>query len=191
MAVLFLLLFWIVARGQRYTARAREELAGMLLRERKMSGQLDRQNVELQQANRAKSQFLSLVSHELKTPLTSILAFSSSLHKKLGPGLAEREARQLEALARNGKQLKTLIDDLLDVSAAESGKLQLRFEDVSPDRLAKEVIESVQPLFDARQQLVTFSADGVEGVTVNGDRERLHQVLFNLLSNASKYSPEG
>ena len=83
MAGLFLLLSWIVVNGHRFTIRSREQLAGLLVTEREMRGQLDVRNAELEEASNAKSQFLSMVSHELKTPLTAIISFTQSLNKSL------------------------------------------------------------------------------------------------------------
>lgn len=188
--LLFMVLLWIVARGHKFTAQAREELSGMLRREIDIRQQLDIRNAELQQANRAKSQFLSMVSHELKTPLTSIIAFSNRLSKKLGPSLEDRESRQLDAVARNGRQLNGLIEDLLDVSAAESGQLKLSFEKLQLDQLIEQSVDLSQPLMDAKSQSLSIENLPAQSVEITGDMGRLQQVVTNLLSNASKYSPE-
>lgn len=188
--LLFLVLLWIVARGQKFTAQAREELSGMLRREIDIRQQLDLRNAELQQANRAKSQFLSMVSHELKTPLTAIIAFSNRLNKKLGPSLDDRESRQLDAVARNGRQLNGLIEDLLDVSAAESGQLKLSFEKLRLSELIQQSIDLSQPLMDSKSQSLIIDEAANDEVEIVGDMGRLQQAVTNLLSNASKYSPE-
>lgn len=190
MAGLFLLLSWIVVNGHRFTIRSREQLAGLLVTEREMRGQLDVRNAELEEANKAKSQFLSMVSHELKTPLTAIISFTQSLNKSLAGSLDERKARQFETLIRNGGHLKLLIDELLDVSAAAAGKLRVQFEEVTADLVAIEASQMAQPLFDARNQTLSVSTPDTE-VTFSGDPGRLQQVIANLLSNASKYSPAG
>ena len=187
MAGLFLLLSWIVVNGHRFTIRSREQQAGLLVTEREMRGQLDVRNAELEEASNAKSQFLSMVSHELKTPLTAIISFTQSLNKSLAGSLDERKARQFEALIRNGGHLKLLIDELLDVSAA-AGKLQVQFEEVTADLVAIKASQMAQPLFDARNQTLSVSTPDT-AVTFSGDPGRLQQVIANLLSNASKYSP--
>ncbi len=189
MAALFVLLSYIVIRGHRFTTAAREKLAGMLETEREMRTQLDTRNSELEEANKAKSQFLTMVSHELKTPLTAITAFTHSLGRSLGQSLTPRQEKQFEALSRNGTLLKLLIDELLDVSAASSGKLKLQFEEITPDSVVQRAAELVQPSIHEKQQHLRISMEDPKR-TFTGDPDRLQQVLANLLSNASKYSGE-
>jgi signal transduction histidine kinase len=189
MAALFALLSWIVARGHRFTTRAREQLSDLLESEREIRSQLDVRNVELEEANRAKSQFLSMVSHELKTPLTAIISFTRTLDKSLKSSLNDRQERQFEAVVRNSKYLNLLIDELLDVSAASTGKLRLHFTEVKPSDIAIEAGELVQPMIDTRKQQLSVSVSDPDQ-TINGDAGRLLQVISNLLSNASKYTPE-
>jgi signal transduction histidine kinase len=187
---LFLVLLWIVSRGQKFTRKAREELAAMLVRERGMSAQLDQQNAELQEANTAKSQFLSLVSHELKTPLTAIIAFAYSLRRKLEPSMEPREIRQFNALQKNGEHLKTLIEDLLDLSAAEAGKLKLEMAEFSAMEMLADTADAARVTYESRSQTLRLALSDDQR-PILGDRGRLEQVMTNLLSNASKYSPEG
>lgn len=188
MVAVFVLLSYIVIRGHRFTTQAREQLTGMLETEREMSAQLDNRNSELEEANRAKSQFLTMISHELKTPLTSIIAFNRSLSKSLGNSLSERQAKQFDALSRNSKHLKMLIEELLDGSAASAGKMKLHFEEVSPEKVVQDAVQLVQAEVEGRKQQLAISMDAAD-VTFNGDADRLKQVVSNLLSNASKYSP--
>lgn len=190
MAGLFVLLSWIVIRGHRFTTEAKERLTEMLGTERDMRSQLDIRNAELEEANRAKSQFLSMVSHELKTPLTSIITFSRLLDKSLRKSLNERQEKQFEALSRNSMLLKLLIDELLDVSAASTGKLRLSFEQVTAAEIVSEAYQTVQPMVDGRRQTLSVQFDKPD-IPFTGDPARLQQVIGNLLSNASKYSPEG
>jgi signal transduction histidine kinase len=189
MAALFGLLLWIVARGHSFTSRAREQLSVMLETEREMSAQLDARNAELEEANQAKSRFLSMVSHELKTPLTSITTFATLLQRKLSDSLGEREVKHFDALVRNSGRLKVLIDDLLDVSATSSGELRLNMEQVVVDDCVSEAVLAVQPITDSREQKLAVSVDH-SGTGFTADPVRVQQVIVNLLSNASKYSPE-
>ncbi len=188
MAALFVLLSWIVIRGHRFTVEARERLSELLETERTMREQLDVHNTELQEANQAKSQFLTMISHELKTPLTSIVSFAGTLRKSLGDSMNERETKQFDALSGNSTLLKMLIDELLDVSAAATGKLSLNFEQVTAGGIANEAVQLVQPMLDARNQKLTVSVADPK-LEFRGDPGRLQQVIANLLSNASKYSP--
>lgn len=190
MAALFVLLSWIVIRGHKFTTDARERLSAMLESERDIRNQLDIRNSELVEANKAKSQFLALISHELKTPLTAINSFANSLEKSIGSSLNERQSRQFDALSRNGMRLKLLIDELLDVSAASSGKLSLNFEDVTVGEVVTEAIQIARPQVDVRdQRLVVLMKE--PDLEFSGDPARLQQVMANLISNASKYSPVG
>ncbi len=188
MAALFVLLSWIVIRGHKFTTDAREQLSAMLETERDMRNQLDIRNSELVQANNAKSQFLAMISHELKTPLTAINAFAVSLEKSIGGSLDQRQSRQFEALTRNGLRLNMLIDELLDVSAASSGQLTLNFETVTVEQVVNEAIQIVKPLIEAKDQRLHVNIEE-PGLSFNGDPFKLQQVVANLLSNASKYSP--
>ncbi|MDA0677479.1 MAG: HAMP domain-containing sensor histidine kinase, partial [Chloroflexi bacterium] len=190
MAALFGLLLWIVARGHRFTSVARERLAAMLDSEREMRTQLDVRNAELEEANQAKSRFLSMVSHELKTPLTSITTFAILLQKRLSDSLGEREVKHFDALVRNSGRLKVLIDDLLDVSASASGELRLSMEQVVVSEVVNEAVLAVQPITDSREQELSISIDD-PNARFAADPVRIQQVIVNLLSNASKYSPEG
>lgn len=189
MAALFVLLSYIVIRGHRFTSEARVQLAGMLETEREIRTQLDVRNTELEEANQAKSQFLTMVSHELKTPLTAIIAFTHSLDKSLGSTLTPRQEKQFKALSRNGTLLKLLIDELLDVSAASAGKLTLNFQQINAAAVAEQAAQLVQPSIKAMEQTLDISLPDEE-VRFTGDPDRLRQVFANLLSNASKYSTE-
>ncbi len=188
MAALFVLLSWIVIRGHKFTTDARERLSAMLESERDIRNQLDIRNSELVEANKAKSQFLAMISHELKTPLTAINSFASSLEKSIGGSLNDRQSRQFEALTRNGLRLKMMIDELLDVSAASTGKLNLNFEEVTVGEIVNEAAQIVRPMVEARDQRLTVTVEE-PNLSFTGDAFKLQQVIANLLSNASKYSP--
>jgi signal transduction histidine kinase len=189
MLVMFLALLWIVWRGQGFTNAIRERLAKELLRQREMSVELDAQNVELQEASEAKNRFLSTISHELRTPLTAMLAFADILKRNKDGNLTPRQVQQLVTMRRNGDQLKMLINDLLDFSRIDSGTFKLEPEQVHVGALLREVADSMAPIFIEKRQTLDVHVEDV--AVVKADRARLVQVISNLLSNASKYSPEG
>jgi signal transduction histidine kinase len=144
---------------------------------------------ELQRVATAKSDFLTTVSHELRTPLTSILAFADMLKRNKLGNLLEKQERQLGIIQRSGRRLTVLIDDLLDATHIEEGKFELeptRFDIV--DVLA-ELTESFTPILsEANQNLILdLPSDPIE---MFADQTRLSQVISNLVTNASKYSPE-
>ncbi len=143
----------------------------------------------LTEINEAKSQFLGLLSHELKTPLTSITAFADLLNINRKGNLDDREMRQVEAIQRNSRQLESLITDLLDLSRIEAGKVTLELEPLDPRQLIAECVSEMENALSTKSQAMTFDS-GDDEMVVPVDPQRLRQVLINLIGNASKYSPE-
>jgi PAS domain S-box-containing protein len=140
---------------------------------------------DAQRANQAKSDFLSRMSHDLRTPLNSILGFAQVLElDSLSPEQADHVAQILSA----GKHLLDLINEVLDISRIEAGHLSLSTESVSLPEVVRQCIEIVQPL--AAQRGITFAADKERSGPpfAQADRQRLRQILLNLLSNAVKYN---
>lgn len=152
--------------------------------------ELERKNEELEQASRAKTLILSTATHELKTPLTSILGYVERLlHKQDRVGqLNERQQRYVETVERNAHRLQLLVDDLLDVSRIESGGFELDIMELNIRREIEEVAASMPGQLSERHVdlVVDIPTDLPE---VRGDRFRVSQVLTNLVSNAVKYSP--
>jgi PAS domain S-box-containing protein len=143
---------------------------------------------EAQEANRLKDEFLATVSHELRTPLTAILGWSHMLRGRQLKG--EDAAKALETIERNARSQAQLIDDLLDVSRIVTGKLRLDVVPVSPHSFIDPAVEAVRPAAEAKGVRLQKVIDtGV--VTVMGDPSRLQQVVWNLLTNAVKFTPRG
>jgi len=157
--------------------------------ERELSARLDAERHELQRVNEAKSAFLSTVSHELRTPLTSIIAFTDIIARNRQGNLTERQAQQLEVVRRNEARLKELIEELLDVSRVDSGRLKLEQAEFDARDMFDEVASTFAPILDERDQTLEMSIPA-GALPVWADRSRLAQVASNLVSNASKYSPE-
>ena len=161
-----------------------------LASEREARLRLDLKNKELQQENLARTMFLSSVSHELRTPLTAVIAFTDLLRRNRHDNLVQEDIDMLNVVSRNGEHLRTLVDDLLDMSRFELGKAPLKRESFDLSELIGDVHTSVQPLLDAKHQsLVSETPDGESRIFA--DRQRLAQALSNLLSNACKYSEDG
>ena len=139
-------------------------------------------------ANRAKSEFLSRMSHELRTPLNAILGFGQLLERQ-NPTDAQRT--RVRYILSAGRHLLSLINEVLDISRIEAGNLQLSLEPVSVSEVLQETIDLMRPLAAERQIDLTV-ADALEGnCYVSADRQRLKQVMLNLLTNAVKYTPVG
>ena len=142
----------------------------------------------LENANRLKDEFLSVISHELRTPFNAILGWARLLR---AGNLAEVKASQgLEVIERNAKSQAQLVEDLLDISKTITGKLRLAVRPTSLIPVIEAAIETVQPAADARSIRIQTLFDP-KAETVSGDPERLQQVAWNLLSNAIKFTPKG
>jgi PAS domain S-box-containing protein len=143
---------------------------------------------EAERANRAKSDFLSRMSHELRTPLHSILGFSQVLEDN-SPRLAQEEKQMLQQIRDSGGHLLELIDEVLDITRIEAGKLELFLEDVELAGILTECHHLVRAMADKKNIAIHLKED--EGLALHTDRTRLKQILLNLLSNAIKYNQYG
>lgn len=142
---------------------------------------------ELEAANRAKNQFLAMLSHELRTPLTPVLAAAGALANDARlPG----DARDTLGMIRRNVNIQSrLIDDLLDLTRIERGKLELSAETLDVSELLRETAAIVAADLDAKEQALTLTVDLPAGSAIRGDGPRLQQVFWNLLRNAIKFSP--
>ncbi|HYU77899.1 MAG TPA: CHASE domain-containing protein, partial [Vicinamibacterales bacterium] len=143
---------------------------------------------QAQAANRAKDEFLGTLSHELRTPLNVVLGWISIL--RLGPLTEERRAHALEIIERNARHQAELIDDLLDVSRIVTGKVRLQLRPVAVASIVSTVVDSVRPSADAKGIEINM-VSATESSTIRGDPDRLHQIAWNLVSNAIKFTPAG
>jgi signal transduction histidine kinase len=157
---------------------------------------------KLQELDKLKSQFLSIASHELKTPITAMSGFVQiavrRIKRRLGAGRPsetdwkkeeETLLEQLEVVQRQTSKLARLVDELLDVSRIESGRLELRVSEVDLPELIAEVMRRHQLMATKHELRLTYDPDAK--LDVRGDRDHLEQVLNNLIGNAMKYSPDG
>lgn len=143
---------------------------------------------EVQQANHAKSEFVSLVSHELKTPMTAIKGYADLIAQGAVGPINEVQANFLSTIRANVNRMANLVSDLADISRIEAGKLHLEFEATSIQEVLQEVIRTVSTqLEEKKQQIILNLATDLPLVWC--DRNRLIQIYNNLISNAIKYSP--
>jgi signal transduction histidine kinase/ActR/RegA family two-component response regulator len=143
---------------------------------------------ETEEASRLKDQFLMTLSHELRTPLTAIYGWVRMLSSNILP--ADQQARALAAVERNARAQTRLIDDLLDVSRAITGKLRIDPRPIGVTDVVLAAIETLEPALDARNLRLEKSLDRDAGQIV-ADPDRVQQIIWNLLSNAIKFTPEG
>ena len=142
---------------------------------------------EAQTANRMKDEFLAVLSHELRTPLNAIVGYSRLLRGNILSG--EKAARGLETLERNAMWLTQIVEDILDVSRIVAGKIRLDVQAVELPLIVDNAVATVQPAADAKQVRVQTIVDPRVG-PVSGDPGRLQQVVWNLLTNAVKFTPK-
>jgi PAS domain S-box-containing protein len=143
--------------------------------------------VEASEASRMKDEFLALLSHELRTPLSAIVGYVRLLRGGLITG--EQAAQGLETVDRNAKWLSQIIEDVLDVSRIVSGKLRLDVQPVELPLTINNAIATVKPAADAKGVRIQTVIDPLVG-PVSGDPDRLQQVVWNLLTNAVKFTPK-
>ncbi|MDQ6733403.1 MAG: hybrid sensor histidine kinase/response regulator [Nitrospirota bacterium] len=148
-------------------------------------------NQELAELNRLKSSFVSVASHEIRTPVTGIKGYVENMLSGLTGPLTEKQRHYLARVTSNVDRLMRIIDELLDIARIEAGQIQLQLDSVNVSQLISDVIEELQPL--AVQKQISFQHDTshVSDVHVKGDEGKLHQVLTNLVHNALKFTPSG
>lgn len=157
---------------------------------RRLNQQLERKNEELADASKLKSQFLANMSHELRTPLNSIIGYSELILDGMYGPLTEKQQDRLEKVHRNGKNLLALINDILDLSKIEAGRMELDLQEVAVPEVIEQVMSVVQPLAQEKG-LILQSKIAPNLRPVKADPDRLRQIILNLLSNAVKFTAEG
>ena len=140
-------------------------------------------------ASESKTTFLSNMSHDIRTPMNAVLGFTALLSKDAENPAKVREYTQ--KIMASGQHLLSLINDILDVSKIESGKVVLNLEEFSLNDVISSVDAIIQPMAKARKQDFHLEATGIRHERLIGDETRINQILINLLSNAVKYTPEG
>jgi PAS domain S-box-containing protein len=138
-------------------------------------------------ANRAKSEFLATMSHELRTPLAAIIGFSDLMLGGMTGGLDEQNMRFLKNISNSGNHLLALINNILDLSKIESGKMDLEIENFSVHEVFADTRAVTTPLSMKKNISVDFDVE--EGFLISADRIRFKQILYNLVSNAIKFTP--
>jgi len=151
---------------------------------------LQRQAIELEQASQLKSQFLANMSHEFRTPLNAILGYTSMLLQGVNGELAPPQKRNLGRVDSNAKHLLNIINDLLDISRIEAGKMPLHLEQFELPTLIGELLAEVEPLIH-KAHLSASTELAADLPPVMSDRQKVKQIVLNFLTNAIKFTPQG
>jgi len=160
----------------------------MMLRERTLL--LEKANRELRELDRLKSSFLANMSHELRTPMNSIIGYTDLLLDRVDGEINEEQEKSLQKVANNSRHLLQLINDILDMSKIESGKIELAPQETDITQLIDATVSIIQPALEAKHLTVSYDfCDDLKPVFVDQDKAR--QILNNLLSNAVKFTDQG
>ncbi len=151
--------------------------------------ELEKANEKLKELDRLKSMFLASMSHELRTPLNSIIGFTGLLLMGMAGELNEEQKKQLSMVKNSAKHLLNLINDILDISKIEAGRIDLDITEFSLKELVDEVVEESSSLLVGKS--IRLEADVDEQIKMTSDRRRVKQILINLVSNAIKFTDEG
>lgn len=177
-----------VEERTRQLAEINEKLNEEIEERKKIEEELIKAKAEAERANFAKSEFLSRMSHELRTPMNSILGFAQLM--EMGE-LTPAHKKGVTQILKSGKHLLDLINEVLDLSRIEAGKLSISLEPVSVCNLVSETLDIVQPLANSRNISLELINLSNEELIVRADNQKLKQVLLNLVNNAVKFNREG
>ncbi|MDZ4063679.1 MAG: ATP-binding protein [Coriobacteriia bacterium] len=157
---------------------------------RERTEELQRANTRLEHLTNFKSDFLANMSHELRTPLNSIIGFSGIMIQGLAGDLTEEQRKQMGMIYKSGTHLLDLINDILDISKIEAGRVEVEPQPFDMSSLVDSVIESVRPRA-AQKSLALQVRKPAESLTAHTDRMKVRQILMNLIGNALKFTEEG
>jgi signal transduction histidine kinase len=168
----------------------RDELGALAENLNRMSDELGRLYRQIETANRHKSEFLANMSHELRTPLNAVIGFSEVLQERMFGELNEKQADYVNDIHSSGRHLLALINDILDLSKIEAGRMELEPSEFHLPAMLETALTLVRER--AQRHGIALSLEVAPGVgNVRGDERKLKQVTLNLLSNAVKFTPEG
>jgi PAS domain S-box-containing protein len=154
---------------------------------KELNKELSRRQLELERAMTARSRFYASMSHELRTPINAVLGYSTLLLERIYGPLNEKQAEGIERTQKAARHLLELVNDVLDLSKIEAGKIELRLQPVEFPSLVEDLFVTVRPLADEHGSALTLDHRSDDPVRVISDPRRLRQILLNLLSNAIKF----
>ncbi|HEY8757732.1 MAG TPA: sensor histidine kinase [Candidatus Limnocylindria bacterium] len=169
--------------------RQRRHLSESLTRNAQLMSDLEVTGTALAKANQHKSEFLANMSHELRTPLNAIIGFADVLGQRMFGDLNDRQASYTEDIRTSGQHLLTLINDILDLSKVEAGRMELSPSDFSLNAALSNGLTMIRERATSHRIGLDLATDGVD--VINADERKVRQIIFNLLSNAVKFTPDG
>lgn len=157
---------------------------------RRSQTKIEQQNIQLKKADRIKTDFLNVTSHELRTPMSSIKGYSQMISKQILGQINDEQKKALDVILRNTNRLDVLIQDILDVSRLESGTMKFVVAQTDVKNMILETVETIKPFANIKNiEITTKFKDNLPKLTI--DKERIKQVLTNILNNAIKFSTDG
>ncbi len=169
-------------------ARTQNELEDQLVQVRDLTARTLRQNRQIEEATRNKSEFLRRMSHDLRSPMNAIIGYTRLLRRRLADRVDEREARNLSNIETSSGNLLNLINDILDLSRIEAGHVEMNLQPVDMKRLADECADALESIV---KEGVVLHRDLTDVGAINSDPDRLRQIVMNLLGNATKFTEAG
>ena len=166
----------------------RDEIGALAADVNRMSDELQRLYQELESASRHKSDFLATMSHELRTPLNAIIGFSEVLHEQMFGELNERQLAYVDDVLEAGKHLLSLINDVLDLAKIEAGGMELELSEVAIPEVLRSAV-SMHSERASREGVELSLTTEPEEIAISADGRRVRQIVFNLVSNAVKFTP--
>ena len=151
--------------------------------------EIEEKSERVEEANRLKSEFLSNMSHELRTPLNSMLGLTNLMAQEIAGRINEKQKEYIEIIERNGKNLLQLINDILDLSKIESGKVEMSISKIQFKRFIRSISTSIMPLIERKGLSLAIDAD--DDIFIYCDVDKLRQILINLIGNAAKFTEKG
>ncbi len=174
----------LIVRGVSKEVRAREQIE-------LLAGDLKKANDRLQFLDKQKSEFVSIASHQLRSPLTAIKGYTSMVLEGSFGFIEPKTREAVERIFQSAQNLVGIVDDLLNITRLEQGRMEYSFEKVDLSALTKEIVDSLYPNALNKKLGLTFENDNAQDYFVNADLLKIRQVVLNLVDNAIKYTKEG
>lgn len=167
-----------------------DSLTIIIFRDLTFHTQLCNINEVLEHSNRSKEQFLTTMSHQLRTPLNAVLGFSELLLMKLAGELTNEQEKQISIIHKSGKHLLALVNDLSDLARIDAGEISFTIKELSAQELISDIINTLTPLAESKQLNIIVQWPDKE-IIVNSDKGLLTQIITNIINNAIKFTHEG